>query len=367
MVRTKARHEAKLDIIRIIALVFVILIHCVESNWNIGLSGMTQLSAPIQLLVIVLYSFGRLSVPLFLFLTGYLMLSRNYKSSDVLPFYKNKVLRLLAATELWIAIYYIFYVVIGWSEFNILTLVKQMLFLNSGVLPPHMWYMPMIIGLYIFIPFVSKALQIMTGKVAVVILSISSFYLFLVPTINTLLAAGGFSVAPSQLDVSYVGGIYGVYMLVGYLCKKYWDVICNKLSKAKLLAIFLPSFILVVAMHYATVVVLRHNYSTWYDSFWILIASTALFALLLKMLANVKSNTVVEYISESVFGIYLVHYIFIYILRICSNKMSINSTIVGLVFLIIITIVLSVVVCLMSKKMSKSEKLSKVTKIFGFA
>lgn len=367
MVHAKAKHEARLDIIRIIALVFVVLIHCVESNWNIGLSGMMQLSTPVQLLVIVLYSLGRLSVPLFLFLTGYLMLDRNYKSSDILPFYKNRVLRLLAATELWIVIYYIFYVAMRWSEFDVSILVKQMLFLNSGVLPPHMWYMPMIIGLYIFIPFVSKALQIMTGKVAVVILFISSFYLFLVPTVNSLLAAGGFSAASSQLDVSYVGGIYGVYILVGYLCKKYWNVICGRLNRAKLLIIFLLSFIFTAMTHYVTVVVLRHNYSTWYDSFWVLIASTALFVLLLKTLANAKSNIIVEYTSKSVFGIYLVHYIFIYILRICSSKMSINSTVVGFVFLMIATVVLSAVVCLISKKMGESKKLSKITKIFGFA
>lgn len=362
---TTAKHDARLDIIRIVALFFVILIHCVESNWDLGSFGMSQLSTPMQIFVIVLYSIGRLSVPLFLFLTGYLMLDRNYKAAEILPFYKKKVVRLLTTTELWIVIYYMFYIAMGWSDFSLIALIKQMIFLNSSILAPHMWYMPMIIGIYLFIPFISKALQIITSKVAVIILAIASFYLFIIPTINSLLAANGIDTLSSQLDISYVGGIYGVYMLVGYLCKKYWNTIKRKLSNAKLLVTFFISFVCIVVVHYVAVVVLKYRYSTWYDSFWVLVASASLFMLLLRLLGGIKGSSMVEYVSKSVFGIYLIHYLFIYIINVYINKMLINSsTILGFVLLMTVTIVLSSSMCFIAKKY---KWIGKITKVFGFA
>lgn len=359
-----ARHDTRLDIIRIAALFFVILVHCVEINWDLSLSGMSQLSTPMQIFTIVLYSIGRLSVPLFLFLTGYLMFGRNYKAAEILPFYKKRVVRLLIATELWIVIYYMFYIAMGWSDFSLITLIKQMVFLNSSILAPHMWYMPMIIGIYLFIPFISKALQIITGKVAVIILAIASFYLFIIPTINPLLAASSIDTLSSRLDMSYVGGIYGVYMLVGYLCKKYWNTIKRKLSNVKLLVTFFISFACIVVVHYVVVVVLKYRYSTWYDSLWVLVASASLFMLLLRLLSGIKGSFMVEYISKSVFGIYLIHYLFIYIINVYINKMLINSTILGFVLLMAVTIVLSGLMCFIAKKY---KWMGKVTRALGFS
>ena len=68
---TKKSRQANLDIIRIIALVFVFMIHGVEVVWDISPNGMSSVSIVTRIVVLTIYSIGRLSVPLFLFITGY--------------------------------------------------------------------------------------------------------------------------------------------------------------------------------------------------------------------------------------------------------------------------------------------------------
>ena len=83
--------QANLDIIRIIALIFVFMIHGVEVVWDISPNGMPSVSIVTRIVVLTIYSIGRLSAPLFLFITGYLMLDKYYKPEEIWDFYKTKV------------------------------------------------------------------------------------------------------------------------------------------------------------------------------------------------------------------------------------------------------------------------------------
>ena len=84
------------------------------------------------------------------------MLNRKYDNDDdVRNFYKKNLIPLILTTEIWIIIYNIFIVIYYNQKFDIYILIKEMFFVETVPLM-NMWYMPMIIGIYIAIPYLSK-------------------------------------------------------------------------------------------------------------------------------------------------------------------------------------------------------------------
>lgn len=310
--RTKSR-QANLDIIRIIALIFVFTIHGVETVWGVSPDGLVGASTLTKIVVMIIYTLGRLSVPLFLFITGYLMLGKYYKKEDVFAFYKTKVWKLLKITWIWTAIYYLIDILFLGRGFSIADAIKQFLFISDWLSAPHMWYMSAIIGIYLFIPFVSNALQKIDVKVLAILLLLGMFYLFIVPTISDILSAYGRTPIVNKVELHYLGGICGMMMVIGQLIRRGMNWLSGHIKSRVLVLIFTMSVYLSVAMHYLLVSVLGDNYGPWYDSVFVLTASVSLFILLLRAFGKLKSDSLLTSVATSVFGCYLVHYLFIYL------------------------------------------------------
>ena len=100
---------------------------------------------------------------------------------------KTSVLPLIATTEIWAILNYFFAVAVYRREFSFTGLLKQMLFLDDSPLS-HMWYMPMIIGLYIFVPFLSKIFQ-QYGQIKyyIIPLLLVAFGSVIIPTLTVFL------------------------------------------------------------------------------------------------------------------------------------------------------------------------------------
>lgn len=344
-----AKRKASLDIIRIIALGLVLLIHCVETTWDITPAGLSSLSMPMRLFVLTLYNLGRLSVPLFLFLTGYLMLGREYKSNDIYKFYKTKVFHLVTITWIWTTVYYFIGVATGDHQFSLTGLAKYILFLNSTWAAPHIWYMSMIIGIYLFIPFVSNALQEMDKRVLIVLMSLMILYTFLAPTLGTAMLATDRAPLTGRLDMSYSGGIYGVLMIVGYLVKRYW----SRLKNLKILCpitIAIAGLIATIAWHYLIAVVWGYKYYTWYNSFFLLISASAAFVALLKILDKVPPRQYLYSSATAVMGCYLVHYVFIILFDNVWHCFGIGSDLLYFAIRMIFTAVLTALAVFVLRK-----------------
>ena len=81
---------ASLDFIRLFAILTVILVHCVEQNYPMNAEILNSYSVASQVIATTLFCIGRLGVPLFLFLTGYLLLGKPYSEQQVIGFYTKK-------------------------------------------------------------------------------------------------------------------------------------------------------------------------------------------------------------------------------------------------------------------------------------
>lgn len=145
-----------LDAARTLGIALVVFCHSVETYYRPVLLGQKQVDILPWLAENFMFFVGRMGVPLFLCISGVLLLGREYQ---VKQFYKRSLLPLVITTELWIIINYLFVCSpVQNHSFRIDELLREMLFLKDPSLS-HMWYMPMIIGIYVAVPFLAKLLH----------------------------------------------------------------------------------------------------------------------------------------------------------------------------------------------------------------
>ena len=288
-----------LDIIRAFAIVLVVFIHGMPPEFQ-EIEYVNNLSGFSRIFHFTCFSIGRLGVPLFLFLSGYLLLSRDYDEIRTRKFYRNNFFSLLLTWEIWIPIYN--FAMSWYNDMPIQwpTVLKNMLFINpTGVF--HGWYMEVILGIYIFIPFLSRVLRTMNQREILPLMLISYFYFFLVPTIYHL------KTNPDQwngcLDLSFSGGMYGFYLILGFLIKQY-DKPINRLVKKISIPIILISVAATTqAQMWAS---LKQIYHIWYDFCLLPMASMFIFIYLKDLRCRFLGGLITK-ISTCAFGIYLVH------------------------------------------------------------
>ena len=226
-----ATHNSALDYIRIVATILVVLNHSVEEIYHFNLIYIDSLPTLIKWFCFGVFTLGRIGVPLFLMLSGYLLLHRTYDYKETILFYKKNVYPLLLTWEIWILIYSIFLSYYNHVPFDVWSYILRALFLQHADMT-HSWYMPMIIGIYLFIPCISEILKRVPDKMILSLMLITYIYCFIVPSINIFVEClTGISLS-TQLDLNYSGGTYGIYLLLGYFARKWNDKIakCKRFS-----------------------------------------------------------------------------------------------------------------------------------------
>ena len=289
-----------LDYARMIAIICVVITHTTETVFNLNAETLMQFSELRRISIISIFTIGRMGVPIFFFLTGYLLLDREYPREKYKAFLKNNFCCLLLTTTIWIVVYNIFNVIFFDTPFNIVKFLKSLLFVQDKIMS-HIWYMYKILGIYLFIPFVANALRNTDIKVLCIPLLVAFVYQFVVPDINVWLKATGQKTISSLLDVSFSGNCYGFIILLGYLVKK---GIFDKIPSTIFALLGVVGFIITV-FRQSFSDVLGVSYNVWYNSATLLIADLAIFVLLSRM--KLKHGKIASCISVASFGIYLIH------------------------------------------------------------
>lgn len=300
------------DILRSIAILLVVLCHSVESTYT----DVLVLSNKSQIFRIVTFTFGRLGVPIFLFLTGALILNKKFDSDDdIKKFYKHNLLSLFITVEIWIVIYSIFYQLL-YHNFNLELFIRN-IFFDKKFDMPNMWYMPMIIGIYVALPFLSKIIKKFSLKILIIPLIISCIANFLIPTINIFAKIFNFGTISFILDVCFLGSCYVFYVIVGYYLN---NGILKKIKTRHIIIVMLITFLFTVWIQYYSI---NSNfiYNVWYNFFPLLICSICLYELIRRIFDNNKStlysNKVIQkgvtMLSKISLGIFFLHEIFLII------------------------------------------------------
>lgn len=75
---TKQTDILWINVARSVAILLVVLCHATENSYGLNLDFMSQINTTSKILSLSLFTLGRLGVPIFLFISGYLLLNRRY-------------------------------------------------------------------------------------------------------------------------------------------------------------------------------------------------------------------------------------------------------------------------------------------------
>ena len=305
-----------LDIARTVAIISISLNHAVNrtyDNYSGQMEEFLESSYLSSLLKSVATVFSHLGVPLFLMISGALLLHKRMETADdVKRFYRHNLLELFITAEIWYFIMYwfVFFEDIStgyWEEGlagTLLGCVKTMLFLDQ-ITMGSMWYMPMILCLYATIPFAAVLVKKFSLKILSLPLILVFLRMFVLPLVNSLLAE-------LNLDTMYsatvreanICSMYYVYVFAGYA-----------VSEGKLSGLHTRTVAALTALVFAVCC----GYQLWlyagpadlmvdYEHPGILLCAMGLLELLRRGAEHLRGlRPVVTYLAKISFGIYFVH------------------------------------------------------------
>lgn len=305
-----------LDIARAIAIISISLNHAVNRTYDNYFGQMEEFlesSYLSSLLKSVVTVFSHLGVPLFLMISGALLLHKRMETADdVKRFYRHNLLELFITAEIWYFIMYwfIFFEDIStgyWEEGlagTLLGCVKTMLFLDQSTMS-SMWYMPMILCLYATIPFAAVLVKKFSLKILSLPLILVFLRMFVLPLVNSLLAG-------LDLDTMYsdtvreanICSMYYVYVFAGYA-----------VSEGKLSGLHTRTVAALTALVFAVCC----GYQLWlyagpadlmvdYEHPGIVLCAMGLLELLRRGAEHLRGlRPVVTYLAKISFGVYFIH------------------------------------------------------------
>lgn len=233
------------DWLRVIAIFFVIIVHCTEPFY-LGGEGSLIASESDAVWVSLFDSFARACVPLFIIASSFLQFPLNRPAS---VFLRKRVVRVLIPFAVWTIVYALVY---GEPIENF----KDLL-LNFNYAAGHLWFVYMLVGIYLLIPMLSPWAERVSRRELTFYLVICLFTT-LIPFIREM--AGGDSVSviygPSGIPnyskyplwgecswnqygvFYYLSGFIG-YLLFGLYVRRFVE----NLSRGRSLAIGLSTWI----------------------------------------------------------------------------------------------------------------------------
>jgi len=289
-----------LDFMRGIAIIAVIVIHCIAPIVTTHEVGSTS-----WIIGNVIDSAARWAVPLFVIISGGLLIKRS-TYTDISQFYKKRLRRLFLPLIAWPVIYYLWYIITvkstGLSDFIEAYLVGKPL---GGY---HLYFLFLITGLYVAAPilsaFVSRVSKKQVWVMCIMILATTTLSLHL----NQFL----------RLPVSY--NVFNYFLpYIGYFLLGYLLIDLKVRPSTKLIF----SVIVTVSM-VATIAILSYLTKTHllglpfyeYTSLPVVTLSVSIFFLLQVIADNLEKTPdsvikIFRSLSSSSLGIYLIHLIFL--------------------------------------------------------
>lgn len=344
---TKAR-LVQLDVMRAFAIFLVVLIHFeryVLYRWPV--------------LESFVFSLGEIGVPLFVMLTGYLMLGRTYEGDYLRRFLTRNLMPLLVAFMGWSFIWYLLGHAIpeysGKAGVQPFAAVLRSSLL-VGMPGNGLWFLPMMFGLYLGLPIVSHTYAFLSesrnAHYRRIVLAALVLFATVVPTIEEVASPLGhpLGLAP-VLEMNIFGaGVWGGSIWIGYL------VLGGVLARADLGRIRTGYAVLLAAFGFAIqwgtkLLGLAADTGTHlsYANLGLVLSSFATFVLFVKNGKVTHGAALFSWMSRAAFGLYVIHpwigeIVWVEAGRITDvASLTLPGALAGLGFLLAATMILSYV------------------------
>ena len=279
-----------IDIIRILAFIFIVLLHTVNIQYGINIW-------------ILLYGVISIGINLFIMISGYLLLDKSEKMS---VFFKKRI-RGIFPLFIFFNIVYIFV-----NKVKIMPVLQ-----GKEIVAPHFWYIYMILGLYFITPWLQKVLKF-AKKETFIILVLWFLYSILNPhLIKFDLPRIPFSHFPIT---EFIG-----YYILGYYIK----VDRNKIKKVPfsiIIIIYLIGFFISAISTKYVLLKTGNRISDFFDknSLGTFFMTVSFFTFFIKL--DFKNrNEAVKIVSNSTYFAFLVHLLVLKIVVKFSDEMIFKS------------------------------------------
>lgn len=242
----------------------------------------------------------RFCVPIFVMLTGALLLPKDYEIGD---FLKKRLFRVIFPLVFWSIIYIIFSLSVKVLHGDKIILSETtryiyMSFKNGSSF--HLWYVYMIIGIYLFMPIIGKWVRNCSEKEILYFLLIWLCTIFLnQPIISKL---------KPNIELAYFSGYIG-YLILGYYLSIKTFKNLRKTNTLSILLIVSGIIITAVGTYFESYFKSQYNGVFYkYLSPNVLIMSIGIFVYLRNQNSDhTKLKVISNFISKYSYGIYLVH------------------------------------------------------------
>lgn len=320
---TKRKNE--LSFMNIIMCLLVIFIHI--SSWT--LPDMDRESIKYTALLVP-WRLSAFVVQGFLFLSGLKLFSSD-KPFSYPRFIKGRFFKVYIPYLLWIAVYYAYFIGIGWYKFSLRDTVE---YVALGTLCSHFYYVVIAMQFYLLIPL----FRLLVNKVGGVWLSAAA----------VLITACVKAFVHFKYD-DRVFFTYLCYFVIGAAVGKNYDRVKANVKKYAA-AIIGAALLLGAADGYLTyrqqVLGAYYRYFEVLHLFYCLAAIFSLFAISLFLFEKRDMPRLLSLTDRSTYGIYLSHVLFIYIANDHLYRLGINDLLLKFVLRAAFTYTVTFVVCL---------------------
>lgn len=304
--------ELNIDALRVLACFLVIIIHVSGPIFT-----KSDTSSSIFLFNLGLDSFSRVAVPLFVMISGRYLINTD-QAFDKTKYFKS-ILKILRPLFFWSIIYLSLYVVFKFIKNES---IDYKLLLNNLILGKpyyHLWYLYMILGIYIIVPFFNQALGALTRKQIFYLTWGLVIFSFIHQSYNYFYNVKDFF---GIWFIDYIG-----YAMLGYIYK---DRIFAK--RNLLIAGYILSSLCIFIFSYYTFLINNKLPFFNYNSIFVIAGSLFIYRYFDNL--TVKDSLILKF-SENTFGIYLIHPLFIlFLLNYIKNFILLELLGIIIIFLL---------------------------------
>ena len=330
------------DLIRTVAIILVILLHA-SIEPNPGLSQMSPEGVQMWWVSNIYNSISRVAVPLFVMLTGALLLQPTKTDESLSVFFKKRWNRIGIPVLFWGAIFFLYDFFVKGQELTS-TYVLQGMLAGPYV---HFWYVYLLVGLYLITPLIRVLIAHADWSLIryFLIIWFTGTGIFSLFTLNA-------SISPQAVwfedNVFILTGIIGYFVLGAYITKLH---VSSRLLYLGLIA----SSVFTIVGTYFVIGTLGEAYSQFFltaISFNVIIASISLFLIM----GTVQNQTIekriprgariIKVISENTLPIYLFHIIVLEALQKGVFGFKLSVTTINPIIEIPLTTVVTLLICL---------------------
>ena len=294
-----------IDFLRIFSMFAVVFLHSasdlLRTEYNTGVWHFSN----------VLTSLFSVSVPIFFMISGAMLLS-DEKASSIKGLYKVRLKKIVLPFLFWslfAVIYFLITEYLYYDTLNFSALKYRVMHFLSEPVTIHLWFMYALIPIYVILPFLKVLIDNINNK--------QSIYLFLIWAIFSIFTTTAQNFLPGEYKVLFsfnysfnlnvIGGYVGFFILGYYLHNNDFKI------KRKYLIIFVIADVFIVSFGTYILYILKNGYFEnfkVYTGLFTVSLSIAVFLLfkdIFKNKENVKFSKLINKLSETSFGIYLIH------------------------------------------------------------